>query len=156
MSDKVKKVALEELYPIIKEKIDNGGTVGLPITGTSMLPLLVQGRDSVILSPAINVKINDIIFYRRDNGVFVLHRIIGIDDNGYVLCGDNQWNKEFGITDSHIIGVVTEIRRDGKTISVDDKKYVKYCNRWLRLFPIRRQMIRILSVLRAIKRKFTK
>ncbi len=155
MSDNVKKIAIQELYPIIKEQLDNGGTVELPITGTSMLPLLVQGRDSVRLAPAEKVKINDIIFYRRDNGAFVLHRIIDIDSKGYVLCGDNQWVKEYGITDGNIIGVVVAITRDGKVFSVDDKKYVKYCKRWLKLFPFRRQAIRILSILRAIKRKFT-
>lgn len=155
MNENVKKVALEELYPIIKEQLESGGTVGLPITGTSMLPLLVQGRDSVTLSPAEKVKVNDIIFYRRDNGAFVLHRIIGIDDKGYVLCGDNQWVKEYGIKDHNIIGVVTGISRDGKIIDVNDKKYVKYCNRWLKLLPIRKQLIRILSILRAIKRKMS-
>lgn len=155
MSETVKKIALEEIYPIIKEQLGNGGTVNFTITGTSMLPLLVQGRDSVVLSPAEEVKINDIIFYRRDNGAFVLHRIIGIDDKGYILCGDNQWVKEYGIRDHNIIGVVTEIKRDGKVFSVNDKKYVKYCNRWLKLFPIRKPLIRILSILRAIKRKMS-
>lgn len=156
MNGSVKKIALEELYPIIKEQLENGGTVGLPITGTSMLPLLVQGRDTVTLSSAENVKINDIIFYRRNNGAFVLHRIIGIDDKGYILCGDNQWVKEYGITDKNVIGVVTAIKHDGKVIGVDDKKYVKYCNLWLKLLPIRKQLIKILSVLRAIKRKMKK
>lgn len=155
MNENVKKVALEELYPIIKEQLESGGTVGLPITGTSMLPLLVQGRDSVTLSPAEKVKVNDIIFYRRDNGAFVLHRIIGIDDKGYVLCGDNQWVKEYGIKDRNIIGVVTGINRDGKDILVDDEKYVKYCNRWLKLLPIRKPLVKLLTILRAIKRKMS-
>lgn len=155
MNGNTKKVALEELAPIIKEQLENGGTVGLPITGTSMLPLLVQGRDSVVLSPVKKIKINDIIFYRRDNSAFVLHRIIGVDDKGYVLCGDNQWVKEYGITDKNVIGVVTAIKRDGKVIDVNDEKYVKYCNRWLKLLPIRKPLIRILSILRAIKRKMS-
>lgn len=155
MNENVKKVALEELYPIIKEQLESGGTVSLPITGTSMLPLLVQGRDSVTLSSAEKVKVNDIIFYRRDNGAFVLHRIIGIDDKGYILCGDNQWVKEYGITDKNIIGVVTLINRNGKDILVNDKKYIKYCSRWLKLLPIRKILVKLLTVLRAIKRKLS-
>lgn len=156
MNENVKKVALEEIYPVIKEQLESGGTVSLPITGTSMLPLLVQGRDFVTLSHAENVKINDIIFYRRDNGAFVLHRIIGIDDKGYILCGDNQWVKEFGITDKNIIGVVTEINRDSKGISVNDEKYIKYCNRWLKLFPIRKPLVKLLTFLRAVQRRISK
>ena len=155
MNGNTKKIALEELYPIIKEQLENGGKVTIPITGTSMLPLLVQGRDSVVIEQSTEININDIIFYRRDNGAFVLHRIIGTDENGYVLCGDNQWVKEYGIKDHNIIGVVTEIHRDGKTIEINDKKYVKYYKRWLRLFPIRKPLIRVLAILRAIKRKMS-
>ena len=43
------KISLNEIYPDIKDKIDNGGTVRLPITGISMRPLLVWGRDTVDL-----------------------------------------------------------------------------------------------------------
>ncbi len=155
MNENVKKVALEELYPLIKEQLESGGNVKIPITGTSMLPLLVQGRDFVILKSCEKAEINDIIFYRRNNGAFVLHRIIGIDDKGYILCGDNQWVKEYGIKEHNIIGVVTEIHRNGKAINVGDKKYIKYYKRWLKLFPIRKPLVKILTILRAIKRKMS-
>ena len=155
MNENVKKVALKELYPIIKEQLESGRTVALPITGTSMLPLLVAGRDNVILSSVTNPNINDIIFYRRDNGQFVLHRIIGIDENGYILCGDNQWVKEYGVKNHNIIGVVTEINRDGKNFNVNDENYIKYYNRWLKLFPIRKTLIKLMAIFRAIKRKMS-
>lgn len=51
--DGKKRVKLEELLPIIEEKLSAGGTVVLPITGTSMLPLLVAGRDKVTLKSAV-------------------------------------------------------------------------------------------------------
>ena len=111
METKKQKINLIEIYPIIKEKIDNGGTVQLPITGKSMRPLLVWGRDTVEIVKCDNPKKGDIIFYLRDNGQFVLHRIIGTDENGYVLCGDNQWVKEYGIKDHNIVAVVACYRR---------------------------------------------
>ena len=155
MNENVKKVALKELYPIIKEQLESGRTVALPITGTSMLPLLVAGRDYEILSYVTNPNINDNIFYRRDNGQFVLHRIIGIDENGYILCGDNQWVKEYGVKSHNIIGVVTEINRDGKNFNVNDENYIKYYKRWLKLFPIRKPLIKLMTIFRAIKRKMS-
>ncbi len=155
MKENVKKIALADIYPVIKEQLESGGNVKLPITGTSMLPLLVQGRDFVVLTICEKAKINDIIFYRRDNGQFVLHRIIDIDESGYVLCGDNQWVKEYGIKDHNIIGVVTEIHRNGKAIHIDDKKYIKYYKRWLKLLPIRKPIIKLMTILRAIKRKMS-
>ena len=155
MNENKKKVSLEDLEPIIREKLNNGGTVQIPITGTSMLPLLVQGRDSVILAPADEVKIGDIIFYKRDDGHFVLHRIIDKDENGYILCGDNQWIKEYGIADRHITGVVVEIILDGNVVKVDSEKYLKYCKRWQQLMPIRKPLVLTTSKLRAIKRKMS-
>ena len=131
-------VSLDELYPIIKEQLESGGTVKLPITGTSMLPLLVWGRDSVELVKYNEYKKCDIIFYRRDDGHFVLHRIVGKDDKGYVLCGDNQWIKETGIHDHHIIAVVKSITRNNKKIDVNNKGYVLYSKIWVAILRFRK------------------
>jgi hypothetical protein len=131
-------VSLNELYPIMKEQLESGGTVQLPITGTSMLPLLVWGRDSVELIKADSYNIGDIIFYRRDDGHFVLHRIVGKDDKGYVLCGDNQWIKETGILDHHIIAVVKSITRNKKRIDVNNFTYKLYSKIWVAILHYRR------------------
>ncbi len=136
------KIALKEIYPVIKEKIDNGGTVKLPITGISMRPLLVWGRDTVEIVKCENPKKGDIIFYLRDNGQFVLHRIVGADDRGYILCGDNQWRLERGIEDRHIIAVVKSINRKGKIINVEKNIiYKAYSSLWMTLLPLRKRII---------------
>jgi hypothetical protein len=135
------KIAIKEIYPMIKEKIDNGGTVKLPITGTSMLPLLVWGRDTVDIIKCQNPKKGDIIFYLRDNGQFVLHRIVGVDEEGYVLCGDNQWRLERGIRDHNIIAVVTSITRKGKTFEVTSLPYRIYSKVWMVLIPFRKLIL---------------
>ncbi len=140
MSNK-KTVALQELYPIIEEKLRNGGTVMLPITGTSMLPLLVWGRDSVEIIKCDIANVGDIIFYRRDDGNFVLHRIVGIDDKGFILCGDNQVNKEYGICDRHIIGVVKSITRKKKNFSVNSRLYKLYSKLWVTILPYRNYIL---------------
>ena len=124
METKKQKINLIEIYPIIKEKIDNGGTVKLPITGKSMRPLLVWGRDTVEIVKCDKAKKGDIIFYLRDNGQFVLHRIIDTDENGYILCGDNQWVKEHGIQDRHIIAVVSLIERKGKVFAAENENHL--------------------------------
>lgn len=139
-----KKVSLHEIYPIIKEKIENGGTVKLPITGISMRPLLVAGRDFVELTKCEKPKKGDIIFYLRDNGQFVLHRIVGTNGNGYILCGDNQWRLEYDINDHHIIGVVTSITRKGKSFDVTNIFYRIYSNTWMFLLPLRKRIIPII------------
>ena len=65
---------LKEYVPLIEEVIESGGEFRLFPRGTSMMPLLRQGNDSVILVKCENApKKRDIIFYKRPNGQFVLH-----------------------------------------------------------------------------------
>lgn len=133
-----KKITLDEIYPAIKETLVCGGTVELPVTGTSMFPLLKAGRDTVIIKADKSFSVGDIIFYRRSDGHFVLHRIVGADGNGFTLCGDNQTDLETGITEENIIAKVTEIHRDGKVIDVNDKSYKRRVNFWIKALPHRR------------------
>lgn len=149
-----KKIELKEIYPIIKEKLESGGTVELPITGTSMLPLLVQGRDTAVIKKKDCYAVGDIIFYRRDDGHFVLHRIVGTDENGFVLCGDNQWVKEYGIENRHIIGAVIIINRNGKAIDVNNNGgYSAYSKVWQSVLPCRKYPIKLMGKMRAVNRK---
>ena len=68
------------------------------------------------------MKIGDIPLYRRNDGAFVLHRVVGIKENGeYIMCGDNQFLLEFGITDKNIIGVARTLIIDGKETKVTTK-----------------------------------
>ena len=93
-----KRVSFSEFLPLIKENLDNNGETIITITGTSMLPLLRHRRDRVLLvAPKKRLKKLDIPLYRRDNGVFVLHRVVGVKDGNYILCGDHQHEKEYPV-----------------------------------------------------------
>lgn len=128
---KSESFALAETEPIIKEVLASGGEFELYPRGTSMLPLLHQGRDSVTLvkRPDCHLNDGDIAFYKRSNGQFVLHRVMYRDENGYTMCGDNQTVLEHGVTDNMIIGIVSSLKIDGKIITPDNKKYRRYVKR---------------------------
>lgn len=119
--------------------------------GTSMMPLLRQGRDLMVIirKPEGRLKRYDIPLYRRDDGKYILHRILKVRTDDYVLCGDNQWRRETGISDRHIIGVLQAVVRDGKTIPVTDWKMKLYAHLWCDFFPVRALLFRI----RDLKRK---
>lgn len=140
-----KRVTLVEMLPIIEETLAAGGTVKLPITGTSMLPLLVAGRDSVTLTAVSGpLKKFDLPLYRRKNGAFVLHRAVKVNTDGtYVMCGDNQWVKEPGICHEQLIGVVREIERNGKVFSAESKRYKLYVRVWHFLLPLRKYLVKL-------------
>ena len=133
------KVTMQELLPFIEEALNNDKTFIIPITGTSMRPLLIAGRDTVTLKKCnTTLKKGDLPLYRRKDGAFVLHRVVGFTENGnYIMCGDNQFLKEKGIAHNQIIGVVTEITRNSKTFSVESKKYQRYVKFGLSILNIR-------------------
>ena len=127
-----KEVAIDDVIDRMLEKLNSGGTVTFSAKGKSMLPMLRDGEDVVVLSkPDGRLHLFDIPFYKRSNGSYVLHRIVNFDaDGSYVLCGDNQFVLEHGIKDSDIIGVVTAFYRKGKAYSVNSFSYRLYVNFW--------------------------
>lgn len=120
--------SLNELMPVISEKLEAGGQVVFNPYGESMLPLFVPGRDSVTLEkPQRKLKRNDILFYRRKNGQFVLHRLEKIKKDGsMVLRGDNQWAKEQGIMPEDVLGLVIKFSLKGKELTTKALWYKIY------------------------------
>ena len=64
------KLNMESLLPFIEEAFNRGVDFQIPITGTSMNPLLYQNRDFVkIIKPVLPLKLGDIPLYRRDAAI---------------------------------------------------------------------------------------
>lgn len=136
---KTKEVRLAEIYDVMVEMLESGGTVNFNPNGTSMLPTIMNHGDRVELKkPYRRLKKYELPLYRRSDGAFVLHRVVRVYDNSYGMCGDNQWHIENGITDENIIGVVTKIQRKGKLIDVNNKIYRAYVVLWVNIRPFRR------------------
>ena len=142
--------------PLIRERLSAGQSVSFFPRGMSMLPMLRQGVDSVVLSP-LPEKLSkyDLPLYQRDNGQYVLHRIVGVGEC-YTCIGDNQFEFEPGLRHDQMIALVTAFTRDGKRIEVTDPGYRLYCRFWCAVRPLRHIWRRIRSVLGRIKRKFLK
>ena len=147
---------LEEYVPIIKEVIESGGEFRLYPRGTSMLPLLRQGKDSVILVAPQKPQKRDILFYKRANGQFVLHRVVGIaKDGSCIMCGDNQSELEKGITADMIIASVSAIYKGEKRIEKNAFGRKIYELFWC-IMPFRKLLFFFRRILSKIKRLFIK
>ena len=125
-----KQYRLEDLMPLIREQLAAGKTVRFSPRGISMLPMLRQGKDQVVFSPLPEtLKKYDLPLYQRDNGQFVLHRIIEVGET-YTCIGDNQFDPEPGLRRDQMIALVTAFRRDGRDIPVTNPGYQLYCRIW--------------------------
>lgn len=152
---KTKSVKLAEIYDVMKEMLDNGGTVNFNPRGTSMLPTLHNDGDRVVLKKYDSLKKYDLPLYIRDDGHFVLHRVLKVNSDGtYNMCGDNQWHIEKNIRPDQIIGTVIKIQRGNKTFSTKNIIYRTYVKFWVFIRPLRHIIIGgSRKILRIIKKQ---
>ena len=137
-----------------EDVIERDGRLIYTNVGDSMRPLIRQDRDILIIEkPNGRLKKYDVPLYKRDSGQYVLHRILKVRERDYVICGDNRYSKEYGITDRHIIGVLTAVVRDGKEIPITDWRYRLYVHLWCDFFPIRAFILKTKHFPKWLKRK---
>ena len=134
------EIDLKEFWPLINETISSGGEFRLFHKGKSMMPLLREGIDSVLLIAPNDLKKNDIVLYVRESGQFVMHRIVKLKGDNYTMCGDNQGVFEKGITKSNVLAKVKGIYRGDEYCDLTDKKYKRY----VFCLPLRRAKINLL------------
>ena len=145
-----KGMDLKYLLPLFEESFAVGKTVRFSPRGISMLPMIRQGVDDVVLSPVTGkLQKYDIPFYRRDDGTFVLHRIVKVGDT-YTCIGDNQFEVEQNVRQDQVIAVVSAFTRDGKEHKVSECLYQLYCRVWHYSRPFRYFYKRVKSCLRRL------
>lgn len=119
---------MSEAYSI-ETALEKTGFVIHTVKGTSMLPLLDQQRDAVHLVPIKEApRVNDIVLFRRENGALVLHRIVKIKNGVFIIRGDNCISSE-AVFENQIIARADAVYKDGKYISCDDKRLIKYAKK---------------------------
>lgn len=132
------QISLDEAMPLFQEQFARGQSVQFSPRGTSMLPMLREGKDSVVLSPlSERLKKYDLPLYRRADGQYVLHRVVAAGET-YTCVGDNQFVLEHGIEHGQLIAVVTAFTRAGRRWSTMHPAYRFYCRFWHFTRPVRR------------------
>ena len=123
--------------PLIREQLSKGKTVQFKPKGTSMLPMLRQNIDSVVLAPLPEkLKKYDLPLYQRDNGKYILHRVIGVGQT-YTCIGDNQYVYETGVRHDQMIGLVTGLYREEEFHSTSQWSHRLYRCLWHHSRPLR-------------------
>ena len=137
MEHKVKMVDPQELIPSLLELLNDAPSVPLLISGNSMSPFLIHGRDTVYLSRITQPpKVGDMILYRRDNGRYVLHRIYAVHET-FTMVGDAQTQLETGIRPDQMLAIVTAVCRRGKHLEKGSFWWDFFEKRWIRMVVMR-------------------
>ena len=132
-SEKSVETSMQVIGAYIEATVGAGGTYALPHPkGKSMYPVINPATDTVLLAAPTNIELFDAILFRRKNGAYVLHRVIGQKKGAYTVCGDNQILPET-VSPEHIVAKLVGIKRqkDGKEIVIDinDASYRKNIRR---------------------------
>ena len=149
----IKKTDIEAILPVILEKIKEGGSVKLKISGFSMYPLVASRRDSVLLTEADEIKKGDVPLFKRADGSYVLHRIVGIKDGAYKVRGDYEQKIEYPVYPEQIVAKAKGFYRNERYINCEGFGYKVYKMFWMNTAWLRPFMLKIMAIRAAKKRK---
>lgn len=143
-----KKVDIERL-------LEQGQQVQIKPQGYSMYPMFIPGRDEAILEKTdpSRLKRGDVVLYRRESGILVLHRILRVRGNDFYMVGDNQSEVEGPLSAEQIKGILTGFIRNGKYRSTRHPVYRAAAGLWLFLRPARPVLSRTVAALKRLLRR---
>lgn len=140
----------------VETELREHGVYASVTSGTSMLPLFKTNRDMIIVrTPVAALKKYDVALYRGALGKYILHRVIAVKDDVYLIRGDNTFAIE-RVAKDRVIAVLTEFNRKGKRHSVTDRGYRLYSRLWTFIYPVRFLYHIGMNVLRSIYRRIFK
>lgn len=131
-----------EYVSALRELTEAGQEVSIVIAGNSMSPFMVHERDKICFKkPDRPLKKGDMVFYQRDNGQFIMHRILNVKDGCYDIVGDAQIDIEKDIRDDQIFAIVTKICRKGKWIGPGNLWWDFFEKIWINVVPYRKKIM---------------
>ena len=132
------EILLEEYRRILAEEPEVEA-LPLVISGSSMAPFLIHGRDTVYLSRLTRpIRRGDMLLYRRDGGRYILHRVWRVEGDTMTMVGDAQHVLERGIRPDQVIAIVTKVVRKGKEMTPRSLWWQFFEKIWIRMVPLRR------------------
>ena len=127
------EVLLEEAATLMAE----GREVSFTPLGSSMLPFIRGGRDSVTLRKQDSVAVGDIALVRLPGPRYVLHRVIGVTPEQVTLMGDGNLSGTETCPPEEVLGTVTAIQRGKRVVTPGSGRW------WRTLKPFRRYILAI-------------
>lgn len=135
----VKQVDTREYVSVLRGIAEEGKVVSMLIAGSSMAPFLCHNRDYIYFTkPERELRRGDMVFYQRDSGQYVMHRIYRVKHEGYYMVGDAQTQIEGPLRRDQIFAVITQVKRAGKMIRPGDFWWEFFEHIWIRIVPARR------------------
>ena len=133
MSDLISKyqpTSMKQIVELALPFLQMGRSAKFTVVGNSMFPLFRSNMDKVTVVQTKKVKKRDVILYRRSDGNYIFHRVVGKGKLGFKLCGDDQLDIEYPVKEEDVVAVMTSFERNGKETDVKNLWYRIYSFLW--------------------------
>ena len=147
----MRKIDTNEYISTLRELTEEGREVGLTISGSSMSPFLIHERDYICFKkPDRELRRGDMVFYQRESGQFVMHRILKVKAEGYYIIGDAQTEIEGPVRREQIFAVITRVKRNDKWIQKGNFWWEFFEHVWPCIIPLRRLVVRLYTKMKKL------
>lgn len=136
----MKRLPNDCFFSLVEDDIHHGKSVRFRMKGSSMFPLLREGKDEVAVYPckAESLKPMDVVLFRY-RGRCLLHRIVGMKDGRFIMQGDGVCAFYEECTAADIIGVLGMVYRvSGRAVSVSSLRWRILSRLWRSLGVFRK------------------
>jgi SOS-response transcriptional repressor LexA len=148
----VKIIPNDLFFEEIAQMIATGETVKITVKGDSMRPFLRNEKDAVLLAPyqPDDLKAGTIVLFRY-NSKFILHRIVGVENDTLLIQGDGVCAGYEKPLKTDVVAVVCMIiRPNGKQFSPHSFFSTTYWLCWRFLRPFRRYLLALYNLKRIV------
>ena len=141
-------VDTNEYVAVLRELAEEGRVVSMLIAGSSMSPFLCHNRDYIYFTkPDRELRRGDMVFYQRDTGQYVMHRIYKRKKEGYYMVGDAQTQIEGPLRRDQIFARIIKVKRKGRIIEPGNFWWEFFEHVWIRIIPMRKVIEKLYSLL---------
>lgn len=118
MNNETVRINNETYFTLVKQRLDAGAQVWIPIVGKSMQPFLRE-RDEVLLrkTETADVTVGDIVLAQWEQR-YMLHRVVRKKAGWLWLAGDNNLVQLEKVASTDLIALLVEARRGSQSIQL--------------------------------------
>lgn len=138
----------------LKLLVEAGDTVSMRIVGSSMSPFLIHNRDIIFFkAPDRKLRRGDMVFFQRDSGQYVMHRIYAVKPDGYYIIGDAQTEIEGPVRPEQVFALIIKVKRKDRWLEPGDFWWDFFEKIWIRSIPLRKVFTKLYSFPCKFRRK---
>lgn len=138
------KVTDQQIISDAVRLVNEGMAVTMLVKGRSMLPFILGGLESVVLTRPGEIREGDVVLAQIAEGRYVLHRVMSVSPERVVLMGDGNIRGKEVCRPQDVLARADEVvGEDGRHRRLDTPAQRRRARLWRRLLPVRRWILAV-------------